>query len=66
MVFFFFFFVVKQRAEKIPLSDDFRRHYAQLVQWLAKLNERLGENLQEINQICRDVTEKKRKISLNN
>jgi len=46
---------IYERAEKIPLSDDFRRHYAQLVQWLAKLNERLGENLQEINQICRDI-----------
>ena len=45
-----------QRGEQIPLSDAFRRDYAQLIQWLAKLNEHLAKFIDEINQICRQVS----------
>ena len=42
-------------SRQIPLSDVFRRDYAQLIQWLAHLNEYLAKYLDEINQICRQV-----------
>ncbi|CAF1498843.1 unnamed protein product [Rotaria sordida] len=42
-------------SRQIPLSDAFRRDYAHLVQWLAKLNEYLAKFIQEINNICRNI-----------
>ncbi|CAF4380100.1 unnamed protein product, partial [Rotaria sp. Silwood2] len=42
-------------SRHIPLSDAFRRDYAHLVQWLAKLNEYLAKFIDEINNICREI-----------
>lgn len=52
---FFFLKIIIQIGRQIPLSDVFRRDYAQLIQWLAHLNEYLAKYLDEINQICRQV-----------
>ncbi|UJR38396.1 hypothetical protein I4U23_031065 [Adineta vaga] len=42
-------------SRHIPLSDTFRRDYAHLIQWLAKLNEYLAKFIDEINTICRQI-----------
>ncbi|CAF1593805.1 unnamed protein product, partial [Adineta ricciae] len=42
-------------SRHIPLSDTFRRDYAHLIQWLAKLNEYLAKFIEEINTICRQI-----------
>ncbi|CAF4448276.1 unnamed protein product, partial [Adineta steineri] len=42
-------------SRQIPLSDVFRRDYAHLIQWLAKLNEYLAKFIDEINTICRKI-----------
>ena len=42
-------------SRQIPLSDVFRRDYAHLIQWLAKLNEFLSKFMNEMNKICQEV-----------
>lgn len=42
-------------SRHIPLSDVFKRDYANLIQWLAKLNEFLAKFILEINTICRQI-----------
>ncbi|CAF1031860.1 unnamed protein product [Rotaria sordida] len=44
-----------ETSRQIPLSDAFRRDYAHLIQWLAKLNEFLAKFIDEINNICREI-----------